>query len=203
MRVVLVRDGRGRPVVPRRPSQPRVRRPARIAKNTIMMTVGNTSRNCGEAGCGSCGRVAMNRGAARPKFRKYTVALNKIEKTPLIQRACEGYEQFQNLPSTKVEVYEYDDGRKEVTEHVCFKIGKAHIKVDTVEDVHGNEVRIKPLEIGSVYMGEKGSPTKGGQQWIHSHKEDGGVPPIKVVDVESGIMMDIGGTGYVSDWLRR
>lgn len=204
-RVVLVRDSQGRMRIPRlRVAAPRAVRARgtsrrgsttrRAQQNTIMMTVGAPNPQ---------GRRAV-RNKSTKSFREYTVDLNKVNMTPLLEKAIDRWNTFQSgKPPKRVRVYEYDDGKEGVEEKVCFRIGESQITVDTVEDEHGKEVRIKPLEIGMVYKGEKASGNKKNSNWIHSYKEDGGKPPINVVDVETGIMMQLGGTYEALDWMRR
>ena len=180
----------------RRAPRVRVARPGgRARQNAIMMTVGESNPGAR--------RARANRGMKAP-YREYTIPLSQVNMTPTLKRAIERWEQFQDgAPAKRVRVYEYDDGKEGVDERVCFRVGEAQITVDTVEDESGREVRIKPLEIGMVYKGEKSAKNKKGVQWIHSFEEDGGKPPINVVDVETGIMMQLGGTYEAADWMRR
>lgn len=81
---------------------------------------------------------------------------------------------------------------------------EAEIEIDTVEDAQGHEVEIKPLRIGTVYaVPGSARSNKAGKQWVHSHREDGGKPPIHAVDPQTGILQQLGGTYEVHDWIRR
>lgn len=190
MRVVLRSGGRGGSSKIKPVSMGR----KRVSKNATMMAIGapNPGGN----------KTAQGYNGKSKKFREYVVPLSRVNRTPALEKAIERWTLFQDSQPTRVRVFEYDDGKEGVEEHVCFRVGEAQITIDTVEDVNGNDVRIKPLEVGAVYKGEKNS-NKSGKQWIHSFKEDGGKPPINVVDVETGIMSQIGGTYEALDWLRR
>ncbi len=192
MRVVLVRDGQGRVRVPKVRAAESSSRRAR--KNTIMMTVGRPNPGAGH-------KARHNK--STKKFTERRIPLSQAKMTPQLKAAVARWEQFQGTKPTHVRIFEYDDGREGVEERVCFRIGTSQITLDTVEDENGNEIRIKPIEIGMVYKGEKGSPSKGGSQWVHSFAEDGGVPPINVVDVETGVMSQLGGTYEALDWMTR
>lgn len=196
MHVVLVSDGDGRARVPKlRASGSAAPVNRRGKQNTIMMTVGAPNPGTGAR------RVSRNK--STKKFTERRIPISQANMTPELKKAIARWEQFQGTKPTHVRVFEYDDGREGVEERVCFRIGTSQIILDTVEDENGNEVRIKPLEIGMVYKGEKGSPSKQGSQWVHSFTEDGGVPPINVVEVETGIMSQLGGTYEALDWMQR
>lgn len=191
---MIQRDTRGRAVRVRQVRDAAPRSPRRVKRNAIMMTIGHA--NPGER------RPSRNKGTK--SFREYTVPISQVNMTPAMQAAIERWEMFQDgAKARKVRVYEYDDGKEGVDERVCFRVGESQITIDTVEDENGNEIKIKPLDIGMVYKGEKSAGNKKGSQWIHSYKEDGGKPPINVVDVETGIMMQLGGTYEALDWMRR
>jgi len=160
-----------------------------------MMTVG--ARNPGVA-------RRPSRNKATKSFREYTLPISRVKMTPKLQEAIERWEMFQDgAKAQKVRVYEYDDGKEGVDERVCFRVGESQITIDTVEDESGREIKIKPLEIGMVYKGEKSAGNKKGAQWVHSFEEDGGKPPINVIDIETGILMALGGTYEALDWMRR
>jgi len=151
-------------------------------------------------------RSAKRSAARNPKglVREYTVPLARAPDVPGARAALAGYERFHGAAPTRVRVYEYDDGRDEVTERALFKVGTAEIEIDTVEDASGNEVQIRPLRIGTVYaVPSSARSNKAGKQWVHSHREDGGKPPIHAVDPETGILQQLGGTYEVHDWIRR
>lgn len=146
---------------------------------------------------------AMNPG---PKYREYIISKKAADKIDPDRgaRAESGHKRFHKNQSTRVRVFEYDDGNDEVENIFCFKVGKAQVEIDTVKDASGKEVRIKPLKIGTVYSVPRGAKSdKAGKQWIHSHREDGGTPPIHVVDVDTGIQSQLGGTYVHDDWMRR
>ena len=137
-------------------------------------------------------------------MREYTVPLSRAPDVAGSDQAVAGYKRFHGAAPTRVRVYEYDDGREEVTERALFKVGTAEIEIDTVEDTRGNEVEIKPLRIGTVYaVPESARSNKAGKQWVHSHREHGGKPPIHAVDPQTGILQQLGGTYEVHDWIRR
>lgn len=195
-RIVIQRGSSGRSVRVRETSPRREAQPRRVRRNAIMMTVG-------EANPGPAAR-RVSRNKATKSFREYTLPLSRVKMTPKLKEAIERWEMFQDgAKAQKVRVYEYDDGKEGVDERVCFRVGESQITIDTVEDESGREIKIKPLEIGMVYKGEKSAGNKRNAQWIHSFKEDGGKPPINVVDVETGIMMQLGGTYEALDWMRR
>lgn len=147
-------------------------------------------------------RVHENRGRA---YREYTVPLSKVELDARGEKAMARYEEFQGAPPTRVRVYEYPDGKREVEEHVAFKLGVADITIDTIEDEHGREVKLpKPVNLGMVYSTDpRKSPNKPGGQYYHSFRESGGKPPIEAVDVETGILHRLGGTYQVKGWVTR
>ena len=183
------RTARVREAAPRREASPR-----RPSKNAIMMTVGQSNPGAR--------RARQNK--STKSFREYTLPISRVKMTPKLQEAIARWEMFQDgAKAQKVRVYEYDDGQEGVDERVCFRVGESQITIDTVEDEHGREVKIKPLEIGMVYKGEKSAGNKKGAQWVHSYREDGGKPPVNVIDVETGIMMQLGGTYEALDWMRR
>jgi hypothetical protein len=149
------------------------------------------------------GAVA-SRNAPKGLVREYTVPLGRAPEVPGGAQAVAGYQRFHGAAPTRVRIFEYDDGHEEVTERALFKVGTAEIEIDTVEDAHGHEVRIKPLRIGTVYaVPTKARSNKAGKQWVHSHREDGGKPPIHAVDPQTGILQQLGGTYEVRDWIRR
>jgi hypothetical protein len=142
--------------------------------------------------------------APKGLVREYTVPLGRAPDVPGGAQAVAGYQRFHGAAPTRVRIFEYDDGRPEVTERALFKVGTAEIEIDTVEDARGREVRIKPLRIGTVYaVSKKARSTKAGKQWVHSHREDGGKPPIHAVDPQTGVLQQLGGTYEVRDWIRR
>lgn len=193
-RIVIQRGSPGRAVRVREAAPRREASPRKVRKNAIMMTVGAANP--------ATRRVSRNK--ATKSFREYTMPISRVKMTPKLQEAIARWEMFQDgAKAQKVRVYEYDDGKDGVDERVCFRVGESQITIDTVEDESGREIKIKPLEIGMVYKGEKSAGNKKGAQWIHSFKEDGGKPPINVVDVETGIMMQLGGTYEALDWMRR
>jgi len=152
------------------------------------------------------GPPASRRAARNPRglVREYTVPLGRAPDVSGSSQAIAGYERFHGAAPTRVRVYEYDDGREEVTERALFKVGTAEIEIDTVEDAQGQEVEIKPLRIGTVYaVPGSARSNKAGKQWVHSHREDGGKPPIHAVDPQTGILQQLGGTYEVHDWIRR
>src|SRR5207237_910203 len=150
------------------------------------------------------GAAAAARNSPRGLVREYTVPLGRAPDVPGGAQAVAGYQRFHGAAPTRVRVFEYDDGREEVTERALFKVGTAEIEIDTVEDARGHEVRIKPLRIGTVYaVPKQARSNKAGKQWVHSHREDGGRPPIHAVDPQTGILQQLGGTYEVRDWIRR
>lgn len=189
MRTVLVHDGDDEARVPKLRA---IGSSKKARRNTIMMTVGHSNPG-----------APVKRNKSTKSFKEYRKKISEVTMTPQLEAAIARWEKFQGFKPTHVRVYEYEDGRDGVEERVCFKVGEANIVVDTAEDENGNEVRIKPLKIGMVYKGEKGSPSKGGSQWVHSFEEDGGVPPINVIDVETGIMSQLGGSYEALEWMER
>ncbi len=176
---------------PRGPLLRSPRSPRKPSRNAIMMTIGRPNPG-----------ASLNK--STKSFKEYTLPIDQVKMTPKLQEAIERWEMFQDgAKAQKVRIYEYDDGKEGVDERVCFRVGESQITIDTVEDVNGNEIKIKPLDIGMVYKGEKSAKNKAGAQWIHSYREDGGKPPVAVVDVETGVLMHIGGTYEALDWMRR
>lgn len=161
------------------------------SKNGIMMTIGAANPRS---------RKPHKNGS---KYREYTVPLAEVGGRDA-EKAIERYAQFHEAPPTRWRVFEYDDGKPGVEEHHLFKVGTAEIKIDTVEGTDGRDIRIKPLRIGTVYnVGGNERSNKSGKNWIHSHRESGGKPPIHAVDPKTGIMQQLGGTYEVEDWIRR
>lgn len=177
------------------------RKPRRCAKcNGLLMTVGGfgNPHKC------RVKSVKKNSGEKQTKLKEYTVPLSRVEMTPLLKRAIARYTKFHGSPPTRLRVFKYSNGSKEEIKHTCFKLGDAEIKINVAQTPDGRDVRIKPLEIGDVYTVKGGiKSNKAGQQWIHSHREGGGKPPINVVDVVTGVRSRLGGTCKVTDWMRR
>ena len=162
--------------------------------------------SAGRPSVSGAARPTKGRAARNPKglVREYTIPLARAPDVPGARAALAGYERFHGAAPTRVRVYEYDDGREEVTERALFKVGTAEIEIDTVEDASGNEVQIRPLRIGTVYaVPSSARSNKAGKQWVHSHREDGGKPPIHAVDPLTGVLQQLGGTYEVRDWIRR
>jgi len=194
-----------------------------VKRNGLLMVVGSANpssparerqqralkkfeEGTGARGKRGTGRPARRKADRNPRglVREYTVPLGRAPDVPGSAQALAGYERFHGAAPTRVRVYEYDDGREEVTERALFKVGTAEIEIDTVEDASGHEVSIKPLRIGTVYaVPDSARSNKAGKQWVHSHREDGGKPPIHAVDPQTGILQQLGGTYEVHDWIRR
>jgi len=169
--------------------------PARV-EDVQLVSRGNPKKR----GC-----VRKNEGTGYgQRYKEYTVPLGDFPAIPGLDKAIARYEEFHQAKPTRVRIFEYEDGNDIEDVRVCFRMGKAHVKIDTVEDTDGNEVRIKPLEIGMVYsVDKKSGGNKAGIQWVHTHKEEGGVPPIHVVDIDTGIVSQLGGSYEVRDWVRQ
>jgi hypothetical protein len=201
VRTVLVADKQGRP--------------RRVATNGVLMTIGAVNSPCGNAGSHELSerkkellrRVAGGKTAAKnrgKRYKEYTLSLDEVSDVPGIEKAIKRYTEFHGSPPSRVRVFEYDDGLDLDDVRLMFKVGTAEIEIDTVEDAKGNEVRIKPIKIGTVYtVGSKDRSNKAGTQWIHSHREDGGKPPIHAVDVDTGVQSQLGGSYEHRDWIRR
>jgi hypothetical protein len=139
----------------------------------------------------------------RRRYREFTAPLSRVAPSPKIDKAVKKYMKFHEGVPTHVQVFEYEDGKPGVTEHVCFKVGEADIEITRAETPDGREIAIKPLKIGTAYSVKAGvRSNKAGQQWIHSHREGGGQPPIHVVDVDTGIQFQVGGKYRHEDWIR-
>jgi len=180
--------------------------PASPARERQQRALKKFEEGTGARGKRGTGRPARGKADRNPRglVREYTVPLGRAPDVPGSEQALAGYERFHGAAPTRVRVYEYDDGREEVTERALFKVGTAEIEIDTVEDPSGNEVSIKPLRIGTVYaVPDSARSNKAGKQWVHSHREDGGKPPIHAVDPQTGILQQLGGTYEVHDWIRR
>lgn len=91
-------------------------------------------------------------------------------------------------------IFEYDDGKKAVTDVVCYSLGEAEISISEAEGLDGRTVPIKEMRIGTSYKAPKGSWKGGGKQFIHSYTENrGGKSPIAAIDVDTGIELRLGG----------
>lgn len=181
-RTVLVPDARGRP--------------KRVGENGILMVVG--APNSPKASKPSKAKVAVN----RKRFKEYTVPLREVSDLPDIDEAIIRYQRFHGSQPTRARIFEYEDGADET--RVLFRVGTPEIEIDTVEDAKGNEVRIKPLRIGTTYsVSNDKKSNKHGSQWVHSYREDGGKPPVSAVDVKTNVEHRLGGTIEFEDWARR
>lgn len=134
---------------------------------------------------------------SKNRASKYTERVVSIDKAPRIEgaeRAIDAHQKFHGCAPTRVRIFEYDDGVDEVIEHTCFRLGTEEIVIDAVPGKNGEMIPLaEPLQIGTVYKAPTAS-NKEGAQYIHSFREDGGKPPISVVDVETGVKSTLGGT---------
>lgn len=151
---------------------------------------------------------AHRNGGSRGGINSYRVpiheALEKFGDAPGLHEALEGFKRFHGGEPTHVEVYEYDDGSSDTHEEALFAIGKAQIEVDTMQGPGGAEVPIAPFQAGTVYsVPDNWNSDKAGKQWVHSHRENNGTPPIHAYNPVTGVMSQHGGTFYVDEWIER
>jgi hypothetical protein len=150
------------------------------------------------------GRAVKNDGGSGLRKTYTTSDLGVMKGVPGADKAFEAYKKFHGAAPNRVKVFEYDDGVPGVRTRALFAIGPTDVKIDTVEDTKGKEVRIKPLEISQVYrVDSKTRSTKAGKQFIHSNREGGGTPQLNTYDPLEKTIRPLGGQTYVSDWIRK
>jgi hypothetical protein len=134
--------------------------------------------------------------------REYAVPFAQVEHEdlPTAMRIAKRFHKA--APTGAVSVYEYDDGRSEVTERVVVELGELGVTVNEVMGVDGKPVRIADLEVTLGYRIPRGFRSTKKGQYIHGARTDGGVPPRLAVDPRTGMFTLVGGTIFVDDWLR-
>jgi len=158
-------------------------------------------------------RAAAGKGAARETVavnpratglvRSYTRPLAQVRDVPGLAEAIARYTKFHGAPPTRVRVFEYEDGSPELRERALFALGQADAEVNVAEDLDGNEIAIKPLRLGTTYsVPASARSNKAGRQWIHSHREGGGKPPVVACDPVTGRIELAGGSYEVGGWIR-
>jgi hypothetical protein len=110
------------------------------------------------------------------------------------RQAVAACKEFHGVAPTKVRVFEIDDGKPGVTERVVYAMGVGEVEVADKGDLPSNR-------IGQVYSVPWKRSRKAGRQYVHSASDDGGVPPLKVCDPQTGITSDIGDY-VVTDFIR-
>lgn len=152
------------------------------------------------------GRAHRNRGGGNGLINSYRVPIDQADlSAPGTQEAIAAFRRFHGGEPTHVEVYEYDDGTPDVHEEALFAIGQAQIEVDTMEQAGGGgEVQVAPFAAGTVYsVPQDWNSSKAGKQWVHSHRESGGKPPLHAYNPITGVMSQHGGTYFVDEWIER
>ena len=113
----------------------------------------------------------------------------------------EGCKRFHGVAPNRVRLFEFDDGKKEVTDQVVFALGDAEVEFNVVKDEDGNEIQIPKQRIQSVYRVRGKRSSKAGKSFVHSATEDGGRPSLKVCDATTHILSDLGDY-QVDDYIR-
>jgi len=170
---------------------------AKAAKNPItMMTVGALAGN-------------PRKRAKRARKNPASGGLIRISRGPVRAAAhVDGYrenvagcKQFHDVAPVRDRVFDFDDGKQEITERVVFAMGDAEVTFNVVKDADGNEVQIPMQKISSAYRVRGKRSSKAGRQFIHSATEDGGRSPLRVCDARTHIMSELGDY-EVTDYIR-
>ncbi|MCC6752040.1 MAG: hypothetical protein IT371_30590 [Deltaproteobacteria bacterium] len=126
--------------------------------------------------------IGHQRGGKREKISFDEAVAAGIDKAPGFKEAVAHYRKFHGTDPTTVEVYRYDDGRRERSERVVVTMGE-------VPETH---YTMKP----------NAKSNKAGYHWVHKHVEKGkGRNPNLLFDPATGLMTIAGGTFKVTRWI--